>query len=1001
MKTKIHIITIITAIIGMVITAAITIIAANWSKREILAEFKLDVDTRVSWIENELNLNEEILYGLKGLYESSEEVNRNEFRAYADLMLKRHLEIQALEWVPYVPHSNRGQFETGIRNKGFVNFQITERLKQGEMVRANNRDEYFPVTFIEPFEGNQSAFGFDLASNSARFEALNISRKNRKLVATESITLVQGKAEGKAFLVFQPIYKKLSKTVTDNSDNLLGFVIGVFKINDIFKVVTDKTQGKALGIDTEIRDITDPDREKILHHHASLTGTHLLKDISYHKTIDNVGGRKWQVTAHPTKDYINARKSRRPITILIGSLLFTTLLTLYMQNRAKQTEKVVQLVNLRTAELRASETRTSTIVENINSGIVTINEQGTIESANSAVENLFGYYVHDLIGKNIKILLTDSGSKYIKNYIQSGLPKIIGKAKDDLKGKRNDGSIFPIYLAINQFMLRDKRMFTGIITNITEQKRYENQLKEEREKAESATKAKSDFLAVMSHEIRTPMNAIIGIGELLEETSLTKEQMKYVNTFRNAGENLLYIINDILDFSKIESKNLKLEKTPFSLNELMEYIGDVMSFSSNEKKLELIVSILPGTPGYLIGDPVRLRQVFINLVGNSIKFTEKGEIVVTASGENIDESSAQINFTVRDTGIGIPKDKQETIFESFSQADSSTTRKYGGTGLGLAITQRMVNLMGGMISVKSAENMGSTFSFSIQLPIDNEPGKHLDSYKPDLKEQSVLVVDDNDVNRMVLGKTLSVLGCDITECANGEECFTELKNAQKRNQQYSLIFLDYEMPVMDGITVAKKIKEDGICSTPIIILTSSDLREEKTTLTVELGIACYLNKPVKQTELFEIIGTVLLNNNIKDKKDPEKPNLLIERELNILLAEDNPDNRMLICAYLKKSSCKIDIAENGEIAVEKFKANKYDIVLMDIEMPKMNGYTATKIIRQWEKEKGLAPMPIVALSAHALKEHEQKSKDAGCNGHITKPIKKLSLLQALKDYTKC
>ena len=519
--------------------------------------------------------------------------------------------------------------------------------------------------------------------------------------------------------------------------------------------------------------------------------------------------------------------------------------------------------------------------------------------------------------------------------------------------------------------------------------RQTKELAEARDQAIEASRVKSDFLASMSHEIRTPLNAIIGMAELLAETPLSGEQDKYVNVFRRAGEALLALVNDILDVSKIEAGQLTLELIDFDVRELVEDAAGIYALKCDEKGVELVVHVANDVPAQLNGDPSRLRQIILNLVGNAIKFTEQGEIIVRAMCQPDTNDPDSLRFSVADTGIGIPEGKRENIFSSFTQVDSSTTRKYGGTGLGLTICKRLAEMMSGKIWVESKEGEGSTFLFDARFDAVI-PQTH--ALAPDLAGLNVLLIDDNATNGRYIGEALGSHGATVTATDRGSAGI-EAFEAAVATAPFNCVLVDCRMPELDGFQVVEKLKATGGDSRVVMMLPSSNLSENVTN-SKSLGVDAYLVKPVK---LAELLGAVTGEQTPKqDSVVPAAPTLGADKQAvsrqSILLVEDMVDNRLLIKAYLKKEPYDLDEAENGQIAVDKFKTGDYGLILMDLQMPVLDGHGATRAIREWEEKQSLKPTPIIALSAHAVREEMDKSLAAGCTAHLTKPIKKATLL---------
>jgi two-component system, sensor histidine kinase and response regulator len=648
--------------------------------------------------------------------------------------------------------------------------------------------------------------------------------------------------------------------------------------------------------------------------------------------------------------------------------------------------------------LKLSQAFARHIVDSSLDMIIVFDKERCILEFNRAAQAAFGYGPGEVLGQSMDLLYRDEsvGKHLYATAMQHG------SYVQEVSNRRKDGTDF--ISLISASVLRDgSGEILGVMSvsrDITEQKRAEMELRKAKEAAETANQAKTEFLASMSHEIRTPMNAIIGMADLLWDTPLMPEQQEYVGIFRRAGLSLLNLLNDILDLSKVEAGCMELEHIDFDLREVIDKTTEMMALRAEEKGLELGCSVAPNVAVHLIGDPNRLRQVLLNLIGNAIKFTEKGQVILRVVQDPDVKQPGALRFIVSDTGIGIPADKMQTVFERFIQADSSTTRKYGGTGLGLTISRRLVELMGGRIGIESSEGKGSTFSFTARFTPQRDP-QHRDSVADiNLTGIKTLVADDNATNRLILKEALTSWGARVTEVSDGESALRELQT-NHATEPYQLVLLDGLMPDLGGFDVVQKFMNTSTLDGMTVMILTSDSRSADIARSYKLGLGGYLVKPIRRSDLHKAI--MIAMNRPKGLGSSVSADRAVELQrqcLKILLVEDSPDNALLVRAYLKRATCEIDHAENGLAAYQLFQGGHYDLVLMDMHMPVMDGYAATDHIRNWERQHGQQPIPIVALTAFGMKEEQQKSLAAGCTAHLVKPIRKATLLAAIAQYAR-
>jgi len=667
------------------------------------------------------------------------------------------------------------------------------------------------------------------------------------------------------------------------------------------------------------------------------------------------------------------------------------------------TSLVDRRFSIQTVELETSELRYRSIVQSAFDAFAGMDSQGCIVDWNAQAASMFGWNRDQIRWRSIsEIIDLKNGTRFhdVPSFLAFVL-QCTPEGRIGVMAKNRQGREFPVEMAISCVPIHGKPLFAAFIQDVTQRKKMEEEREKARVAAEAASRAKDEFLANMSHEIRTPLNGILGMTELALDTELTAEQSEYLRTVQLSADSLLTVINDILDFSKIEAGKMDLESISFNLRECLELTLKTLAHRTGVKGLELIFDFHPDVPEEVRGDAGRIRQIVLNLVGNAIKFTERGEISLQVYRDDVG-GNPTTHFIVSDTGIGIPPEKHKSIFNAFSQADTSTTRKYGGTGLGLTISSRLANRMGGKLWVESEEGRGSHFHFTVAFaPSNRYPNDRQQLRSVDfLKGIKTLIVDDNAVNRRILKATLERWGLICATAENGEKALNELSAAYGANIPYSLILTDLLMPVMDGYEFIEQVRQKTEYASAAVLIMSSSGSKTDAPRDQSLKVAAHLVKPLRQSELYEAVCQST-HGSAPDARRPwmgkqQLPTQKSSKPLHILLAEDNPVNQRLAQRLVEKRGHTIAFASTGQEALNKFEENIYDLILMDIQMPDLDGLEATAAIRKMEElQKSRTRVPIIALTAHAMKGDRERCLAAGMDEYLSKPLRSAELYELL------
>jgi len=667
-------------------------------------------------------------------------------------------------------------------------------------------------------------------------------------------------------------------------------------------------------------------------------------------------------------------------------------------------------------QLRDRERTLNAIIDSSPNAVLVLDAGGLVVRSNEAAERLFNRPSFHVLGQPIGVFLNTDAV-----FDPGAIREYLGVAARSAEAIRADGRRYPVEVRWSAFEVDGQQLYTVILIDVTQRKEAERALIEAKEAAEAAARAKSEFLAMMSHEIRTPMNGVLGMTSLLADTPLTAEQRQFVDATRRSADLLMSVINDILDFSKVEAGKMTIEPIPFDLHAAISEVAELLAPRAIEKQVELVIRVHPDTPSRVIGDSGRIRQVLLNLAGNALKFTEQGHVLVSVEGAPRGTNQVALRFEVTDTGIGIPAAVIPTLFSPFMQADASTTRRFGGTGLGLSISKRLVELMGGEIGVTSTEGVGSTFWFTLALPLDHSP---LPEPQPPvaLGGVRILVVDDIEVNVRLLTEWLRSWRMRVDSATGGERALRMMRDADTRGDPYRIAILDYLMPAMDGEMLGRAIRaDDRLASCRLILATSAAQRGDAERFHAA-GFDAYLTKPFRPSVVAAACEAVLSRDADAWRRDPIiTRHSLIEHgsrltapagqatveapasratdragSIRVLLAEDNPVNQLVAMRMLERMNCRIDVAGDGDEAVRMAAQFPYDVIFMDVQMPNVDGFEATRRIRATEGTAGSrARAHIIAMTANAMQGDRERCLEAGMDDYVAKPVTPEALRQAL------
>jgi len=974
-----------------------------WEQTRIAAEFERRTDKVFQELEDNFDNYIDALHSIESFFGSSVTVGRQEFKSFVSRWFLRHRGIQALSWNPRVLDSERTAYEQAARRNGFTNFQITEQNGQGELARAAPRAEYVPVYYLEPYVGNESALGFDVASDPVRREALNQARDTGKPRATDPTTLVQDAELKPGFLVFLPIYRNglPQRTPEERRRNLQGYATGAFRVSDLIKT---SLKGGEEPKDVEIRlyDDTGGGKRRLLYDHRSQalgskdppveTDT-VMKPAVLQRVIPfEMAGRRWIIQFAPTKEYLAAQRSWQVWSVLAGGLLFSGLLgafLLMVTGRAAELQAInrdlqKEITDRKSAEeaLRKSEARKGAILESVLDGIITMDHEGKLLEFNPAAEEMFRYKRADVVGKSMAELiippsLRERHRRGIAHYLATGEGPILGN-RIEMTAMRADGTEFPVELSVMRIGQDEPPLFTGYFRDITDQnaqeeiRRRSEELEEQNRRVQEANRLKSEFLANMSHELRTPLNGIIGFAELMHDGRvgpISTQHQEYLGDILTSAKHLLQLINDVLDLSKVEAGKFEFKPEPVIPELLVREVCEIVRTLAAHKRIQLGIEIDAAVTG-IVADSRSLKQILYNYLSNALKFTpDEGKVVIRVKPENQD----YFRIEVEDSGIGIKADDLGRLFVEFQQLDAGSAKKYSGTGLGLALTKRIVEAHGGKVGVDSTVEKGSIF-YAVLPRVFHVPGEIVDQERFAMAPPGaplILVVEDEPEDRAWLARELAEAGYAVDTVATGAEALVHC-----REMRFDAIMLDMMLPDMSGRAVLGKIRERGLnLETPVIVV--SVLADKG--IGVGYEVRDILAKPVSGDEILKALKRCGV------EPSNRRPILVVDDDESALKLADKT-----LRALGYRAVCRQDVTSALSAAAKEHPA----AVILDVVIPEINGFEFLKRFRNTQAGRRT---PVIVWTGKDLTSAERRHLQSTADSVVMKSEVADELLRELKD----